>query len=683
MTDETTRDNVAETIVSRIDWKHPALTSIREIGETRDAQTAALAFVAYLRARAFPPPEYTPAYIHELRSRADASQLQAAREAVATALQKQPVGARLYTPLHHIKTEEALLGASPDMGKQIAANLLKKHDQWANNGWGTTGSIVTLLRRMLCLPECGDETLLPPLAWLLAQLPAEWAWARTWNESMLGNSGHNWWLHTFLGFFKAGLFFPEFKGFSRFQTLGAAYFERECLLLMEPDGFTKERSGYHYGTARMFFEFRDLAELFGFPLSKEFDDRIRAMADVEWKVRAPTCELPHLGDGFYNYLDLANDVDKETLEKKKSGSTLRLIAARFQLPEAKYVAEQLDPGWRPSILDSLSHNGRDFRSAYERLPARQPSSTDTELPVTGYYFMRQDWTPKADWVSIEAGTTGNIVSSHDHTDIFSIELFSRGRLILVDNGTAPYGNTPERLWRVGSASHNVATIDGKDQIPMHGEWRWKNTVTPVVDDWTSAADYAYFSGAHEGYRWLPERVASARRKLFYLRGRYWIMIDRFTPETDAEHEYTIHFHVAAPCNLKDNGQLATSGPGGNLLIIPVPGLDGQAAIEPCPYPIERHVRPDHLSYTRRGSGGQIFVTLLVPFDNETAPDVAVRAIDIDCDERTLEPWEATALEITIDGQRDIYFDQHMAWNLPWQAGGFSGEGRLFHSAVAR
>ena len=93
------------------------------------------------------------------------------------------------------------------------------------------------------------------------------------------------------------------------------------------------------------------------------------------------------------------------------------------------------------------------------------------------------------------------------------------------------------------------------------------------------------------------------------------------------------------------------------------------------------MKPDHLSYTRRGTGMQIFVTLLVPFEDAAVPDVAVRLLEIECDGRVLAPHEATALEITIDGRRDVYFDQHMAWNLPWRVGGHEGEGRLFHSHV--
>jgi hypothetical protein len=670
MTNESV-DEVAEIVLGQVDFANPDLAGVQHLMLQHKTREAAIALAGYLRRRETPRQAFSLAFIRDLRARATAEQKLAARQALEKALEAVLITGVHGNPISTVGPVNTILGITPDLCRQIADRILESREHWDNGPWGVTHSIVNLLRLMACLPECPDDALVPPLAWLLAQSRHEWKWARTWSESMLGNSGHNWWLHTFLGFFKAGLFFPEFKDLARFRSLGAAFFEREALILLESDGFTKERSGYHYGTAAMFFEFQDLAAEHGFPISPEYQDRLRAAAAVEWKVLAPTGDLPHLGDGFADYKDGLRSLED-----------LRRLAARFQSPEAKFVAEQLSPGWTPTFSGLLLQGEHNLLPAYERLSARAPASPDTVLPATGYYFMRQDWTPRADWVSIEAGPTGTIVSSHDHTDIFSLELYSRGRAILVDNGSGPYGNEPSRVWRVGSAGHNVAMIDGQDQIPMDSkfpEWRWTQTVTPFIDAWISDARYAYFSGAHEGYRALPERVASARRKLFYRRGRYWILIDRFTPETEAEHDYGLHFHVRPPCRLEPDGRLLTTGEGGNLLMVPVPGLEGRAAIEPCPHPLDHYVKPDHLSYTRRGKGPQIFVTLLVPFEGAVVPAVSVQSLAVESDERTLSPWEATALEITIDGRREVYFDQHMAWNLPWRAGGFSGEGRLFHS----
>jgi hypothetical protein len=270
-----------------------------------------------------------------------------------------------------------------------------------------------------------------------------------------------------------------------------------------------------------------------------------------------------------------------------------------------------------------------------------------------------------------------------------MELYARGRRILVDNGYGSEvpeskGDTRYRMWRVGSSAHNIATVDDQDIIPVRGEYRYGYDLRPLIDDWRSESSYAYFSGVHEGYRHLPDEISATRRKLFYLRGRYWIMIDRFTPAgAPKERDYRLHFHIKPACRLgADGASLQTEGDGGNLLIAPVKGAGGKATLEPNPFPIRGYENPSHLCYLHRTDQRWLFVTLMVPFEGERAPRVEASLLPVECDGRELSPWESTGLEIRIDGERHVYVDHHMHWSLPWRCGGFEGEQRLFHSATA-
>jgi hypothetical protein len=358
------------------------------------------------------------------------------------------------------------------------------------------------------------------------------------------------------------------------------------------------------------------------------------------------------------------------------------------LPELKFVAEALNPSWKPPY-GLLPGNGpercQDLWPAYQKIEARAPAALDTALMTSGLYAMRQDWTSNADYLAIVAGPHGSLVSSHKHADTLSFELYSKGRRILVDNGYGstdePGGGLDERLWREGSSAHNLATVDSASVVPVQAEYRYGATIVPIVDAWRTEPDFAYFSGVHEGYRHLAEPLCATRRKIFWLRGQYFILIDRFTADTPAPHEYALHFHINASSDLQSDGCLVTSGDGGNLLIVPVEGARGAAHIEPCPYPMPGYENPDHLSYTSTDTGGFVFVTVLVPFEG-AAPIVETKLLPVEADERTVALREITALEITIDGRRDIYVDQHMEWNLPWRAAGCEGSGRLFHSRCA-
>jgi len=664
-------DDVCREVCESVDLARPELGEIRRLHEQGDHRAAALAFVRHLRGRPTPQLEHPRHYIDRLRARATAEQRQRARERLVKALAGDLVTDSHRDPVTAAGADTFYLGADEALCDAIGDKILAARDQWGGGPWGTTRGIVEMIARMLLLPECPDRSVVAPLGWLGRQVAAEWAWARTWDDGMLGTSGHNWYLHTYLGFYEAGLWLGELKGLAQFATLGPTYFQRELALLMASDGFTNERSGYHYGTVRLFLDAARVARANGAAMGEAFDCHLRRVVATLWKVVGPDGCVPWVGDCGATRRPDTNLI------------ALRRAAVELDMPEAKFVAEALAPNWQPGPDEMFADgDGDDLLPAYRAAPMAEPEAptADTVLPASGYYFLRQDWTPRADWMCIEAGPLGNIVNSHDHTHVFNFELYSRGRPVLIDNGSGPYGDYPARLWRVGSSAHNVLTVDGADHIPVQDEWRWGGVVRPTVAAWRAEPRFAYFSGAHEGYRYLPEPVESHRRKVFYLRGEYWILIDRVVPGMgDAEHDYQLHFHVGVPSRLGDDGRLVTEGEGGNLLIVPVEGARGAAAVEPCPFPLDGYDNPEHLTYTRRAAGRGVFVTLLAGFEGDRVPDVAVRLLDIEADGRTLDVWEATALEIVIDGRRDVYYDQHMHWNLPWRAGGCEGAGRLFHS----
>jgi hypothetical protein len=567
--------------------------------EARESETGA-ELVALLRNRHEPHLGYPSNYLKTLRHAAGSDRIEAARGKIEDAL-NSPLLMGHANNLARVGSTDLIVGLDEELSLRAADWVIEGRDKWAEGAWGTTRSIINVLRVVFPNQECPDRALVPFFGWLLEQLPAEWKRARTWDEAGLGNAGHNWWLHTFLGFWQAGLYFPEIADWKRFRAFAPEYFERELSVLMEADGFTRERSGYHWGTVNHWLDYLHIAGCNGIPVSEPARRHLVKVAETVWKMRTPDGDIPRHGD-----TGPAHQPDNR-LEK------LREVAALFDLPEAKYVAEQLAPDWPPAIEGVLPGPGRNLMPEYRRLRSRSPKlpTADTELKNSGYYLMRQNWTRHSDWMSIEAGPVGPIVTSHDHTHQFNFELYSRGRTILIDNCSGPYGESPERAWRVSSASHNVATIDGADQLPIEQEWRWNGQLYPFVENWITNDQFAYFNGTHEGYRRLEEAVASARRKIFYLRGEYWILIDRFVPETEAEHRYTQHFHVGVPSRLEDK-ELVTTGEGGNLMLIPVKREELQIEVEPCPYPLEKYDNPDHLTIARSGTGKQLMFCLLVP-----------------------------------------------------------------------
>ncbi len=684
---------VAQFLCGQVDWSRPDLAETDFAAASREGRSteAALGLIRHLRERETPRLGYTRAYVAELRAGASAEEVEAAGRRWEK-VRGKPLVVNHSDTYHHLGAETIILAATPERCHAMAEKVLDYSDRWDEGYWGVVHSVVDLIRYLFPLDECADSDLAPFFAWLLTKAGKEWAEARAWTETTLGTTGHNWWAHTFLGFFTLGVCFPEFIGVARFRALGTDYLDREVDILFEDDGWSREGApGYSLFAAGNLLRWAHFAEMNGLVVREATRAKLRVMADAGWHLIAPDGGYPVFGDdtrvsagfiarGQWSRRDL-RAVPRETAALTQ----LRRYAAQFCLPEAKWVAETLSPDWQPPY-GLLSEEGRNLLPAYHRVPAVAPPAPDTCLRRSGLYVMRQDWSRRADYLALVAGPVGPRVTSHQHADRLGFELYARGRRILVDNwygpSLDPAYDPQARMWRVSSAAHNVATVDGQDQVPVVSEFLLGATITPTVDDWRAERDFAYFSGVHEGYFRLPDKVTAVRRKLFYLRGQYWIMLDRFTAPGEAEHDYQLHFHLNVPHTLHPDGRLVTHGEGGNLLILPVPGAAGQGAMEPHPWPVKDYENPDHLTYTHRQTGNWLFATMLVPFEGDDPPPVSVEVLPVQGDEGDLSPWEMTGLAITINGRRDVYVDQHMQWNLPWRAGAYEGEGRVFHSQLS-
>lgn len=662
--------NPCQLIADRTDWSRPELQCFKQrLDQGEPAETVIPDLIGHLRQRKSPDLGYSPAYVQEVRQCAGEKKIAAARERWEKALEPT-----LF--VHHVLTitqlgaETILAAATPELCRRSAEKVLDFQPHWEreHGAFGPVYSICELITYLFPLEECRNDDLVPLFAWLLVQIPHEWARSRTWDELMLGNSGHNWWSHSFHGFWLASLFFPEFKPVQKFAAFYPTYLERELKLLFEPDGWSKEgATGYHQSGARGCLKMAHYAERNNLAIFPFVQERIPVIYAQIWKQLAPDGRIP----GFHD------DGTNVGLDK------LRAFSAKDGNAEAKYAIDQLFPDWEPEWNGLLPLLGENLYSQYKKLVPR-PVPPDSVIPDGGYYMMRSAWSPRGDYLAINAGIVGPIVTSHKHMDMFNFVLYSRGRSILADNW---YGDCAEmekepmvRRWRVGGSAHNVATVDNLDQGKIQQVYRYETTILPLIEDWRSEPGYAYFSASHEGYQRLEQPV-SVRRKIFYVRGGYWIMIDRFTAREDQLHDYQLYFQLDTPAELLDNGRLFTSGDGGNLAIIPAAGIEIEAEKTPNPYPIKGYNNPDVLCYRQNQCASTQFVTLMVPFNNEERPAVELELIPVNCDDRILTPFEATALRIVINGQEDFYFDHHMHWNLAWQAGPHAGTERLWHSSM--
>ncbi|MCJ8331903.1 MAG: heparinase II/III family protein [Lentisphaeria bacterium] len=671
---------IAKDIAARVDWDRADLqnTDFAAAWQKGDAETAILGFIRHLRQRSTPELGYPADYIAELRSNATDEFKQEAAAAVDAVYHldihggDHPDGRGTLLTLYPAYLHLAATAKDFD---GYSEQLIADRDRWHRSAIHTSVHVCNYLQRVWALEECSDAALIPVFAFLLDTFEREWESTVNWGGQSHGTDGHNWWIHQHTGTWKIGLFFPEFKNLKRFQSFYPDYFEREASMLFHKDGFTKECSmGYHIGTAYLFLSLIRTAHDNGLRFSDKFYDITKKAADVEWQFMTPNGNAPWFGDCHFFSPYVENNLCE--------------FAALYGSSEAKYLAETLIPNpprqAGEMMIDRLHHQctGENIQGKYDAVIAKEPSSLDFALQSSGYYCMRTDWTRSANFAAIEASARGKVVSSHGHSALFDLHLCSKGREILVGNGKGPdVGDMTnmDRMWRISTASHSTATVDGEEHVPIRKIYRFDRVETPTVDDWRSEPDFAYFSGSHEAYDRLASPVSESRRKLFYLRDQYWILIDRFYANSPSPHVYRQHFQVAVDVESCGGNRAVTKGDGGNLLFAPVPGADGDCDISPCPYPLEDYFNTRQLVFTREETGSFTFVTVLVPFLNDEMPDVQTELLPVEADQRILSAREATGLAITINGKRDIYVDQHMHWNLPWTCGGYSGDSRVFHS----
>lgn len=669
---------MAAELGARIDWSLPALrrSAAARAWAQGDAERAVRLWIRDVRTRRLPRWPFSADYIERVHNAATPAYRLAARENLKALNYRGEDNYGRICCLPVLSAEDLFVAATEETFASLAGDIVNQRDHWGKWGCQTLYRLFQLIQAAVPLKTCPDEFFIPALAWMAKEAGNVWAFSRPWNEAMLGTAGHNWWAFEFAALWKVAFFFPELEKTRPFKSFFPHYLEQETALSMNRDGYSAEQSvSYHFALADILDSWAIVATLNRLPLSATLQSRLRTMASLSHRLVGPDGFGPGFGD--YGAMDMR--------------LRLRESAARYGMGEAKYVAERLDPkgcGLFRGLLANpaaLNNVGSDLLPAYRRLKAKAPP-LDTALERAGLYVMRQNWSPRSDYMAIEASSKGEIVTSHGHTAIFNLVTYARGTPVLIDSSAGWESDTTGKQWRVGSFAHNVATVDGEHQLPIRSSFRWNQTVQPAVDEWIARPESVYFSGVHEAYERLEHRVSACRRKVFYLRGHYWILIDRFTAASDKDaHAYTQHFQVALPASLDTRNRMMTRGPSGNLMIVPVPMVDPgktTARLTACPYPLAHYPNPDHLTYTLKTKGSGIMVSLLVPFTHGRMPKVAVRPIPLrTADGRSPTPWEATALEIKIGGRRHVYVDFHMAWNMAWTAGGFSGEGRVFHSAV--
>ena len=356
---------------------------------------------------------------------------------------------------------------------------------------------------------------------MLSSIPEHAHYLRTFHAP-----SSNWITMEMNGLARAAVCWPEFKESP--EWLGYAIKRMTEQIekgQVYPDGAQHElTSSYHRTALRNFEEFAEVVSRAGRKLPAPYEVGLERM----WNYLAYTMRPD--GYGLMN-----NDSDHDHTQPLVLQS-----AKQRNRPDWTYIAT----------------NGREGTK-----PKGEPSVV---FPWAGHVVMRSGWGADAHWAFFDVGPLGG----HVHYDKLHLSIAAFGHDILVDGGRYSYAPGAWQAHFRSSASHNVILIDGKGQRryqPLAKE--------PMKGNYMVRPDCDFARGTFDGGYHDVEGKVTHTRSVLYVRGEYWVVVDRI--DTDRPREVTALWHFHPECAVSGDGRVVSAAVGnkGRLSLVPATDID--------------------------------------------------------------------------------------------------------------
>ena len=385
------------------------------------------------------------------------------------------------------------------------------------------GNWPNLLYRFLASPSFDDETIIKMVKSFYEHA----------THLCSHNTSNNWLAVEMSGLYTVGALFPEFKNADDWRSFAASMLYEQEKEQFYPDGAQVELApGYHALSTSSIVDVYKLARLNGYSLPKGYVERLESAYEYYVKLMLPDRTLPALNDS-------------EWLECKK------------------YIEE----------ASELFPDRKDFKYfATDGDEGKKPSYTSVWMPWAGWYVMRSSWDKDAFYALFEVGPYG---AAHQHEDKLSFVLYAYGNRIITECGTYSYDRSDFRKYTLSARGHNVARVDGMDQ--NRNSLRNVDTIIkspkPLDNLWKTTEKYDLGEGCYnEGFGSNNDNTVTHKRKLRFLKNKYWILTDTFTPSDKEFHTYDIWFHFNTPSYSidKELGVVSSNAvDSANIVIIPI------------------------------------------------------------------------------------------------------------------
>ncbi|NQU54008.1 MAG: alginate lyase family protein [Bacteroidetes bacterium] len=338
------------------------------------------------------------------------------------------------------------------------------------------------------------------------------------------HSGNNWLTMEISALATVATNFPEYKDSEEWLDYSMGTMIESMKNQVYPDGVQTELSSHYHNVSMSNFElFKNICDKANKKLPDFFNQTIEDMYAYLAHAMRPD------GNRILN-----NDGDR--------GSDRNLIlkgAKKFNNTEWEYIATNGESGTKPVNGPSWCY------------------------PWAGHLISRSGYDADAHWSFFDIGPWG---SGHQHSDKLHLSISAYGKDLLVDAGRFAYTGEVARKFRQyarSSRAHNLVLLDGKVQNPGS-----KLAEKPLLAEQYKITDtFDYASGTFNDFNDI-EGVGENLRTLFYVRGEFWIVVDKIKTDRPRKVETLWHWHPGCLVQ-KENRIVKTKNERGNLAIIPV------------------------------------------------------------------------------------------------------------------
>jgi len=398
------------------------------------------------------------------------------------------------------------------------------------------------------------------------------------------------------GLFFVSVLFPKFKEAEAWRKNSLKHLTEQILKQVGSDGGHHEKcTYYHRACIHILQSVFDLARLNDVQVPESYAQRLEKMYEFSMLISLPDRTAPRIGDTW-------QQSDCKLLTK---GAEL------FKRKDMEYVATAGAKG-------------------------TAPEATSVCLEPSGFCMMRNGWDEKSQYLLMKWKYGG----WHSHFDDLSIILASGGRILLDDSSTIDYhgGGRPKSR---ATCSHSTIAIEGRDRPSKLGQTK--------LNQWLHGTDIDYVDASgpatNDGH--------THRRRIAYVRGKYWVMIDDVSGEEERTERVDMYFQFA-PSEVRVDGLTARTDfkTGANLMVkvMEIPGLtahkeEGWIAVK---YKV---VKPRPRVRFSVKSIPVKLMSLLYPYEGET-PDITVERVALPED---VQEKGVLGFRIRINGREDLIF----------------------------